>query len=54
LGSGVVPGPSRHQACDKGAEQGFAASARIVHELKEAEVIPIALSSDFVVMSGVG
>jgi len=38
LGSGVVTGPSRHQACDEGAEQGFAASARIMHELEEAEI----------------
>jgi len=38
LGSGVVTGPSRNQACDKGAEQGFAASARVVHELEEAEI----------------
>jgi len=37
-GSGVVPGPSRHQACDKGAEQGLAASACVVHELEEAEI----------------
>ncbi len=37
-GSGVVPGPSRNQACDEGAEQGFAASTRVVHELEEAEV----------------
>ncbi len=27
------------QGCKKGAEQGFAASARVVHELKEAEVV---------------
>jgi len=38
LGSGVVPGPSRHQAGDKRSEQGFAASACVVHELEEAEV----------------
>ncbi len=37
-GSGVVTGPSRNQACDKGAEQGFAAPARVVHELEEAEI----------------
>ena len=37
LGSGVV-GSSHNQAGDQGAEQGFAASARIVHELEEAEV----------------
>jgi len=37
LGSGEVTGPSRYQACDEGAEQGFAASARIVHELEEAK-----------------
>jgi len=35
LGSGVVPGGSRNQAGDEGAEQGFAASARVVHELEE-------------------
>ncbi len=34
----MVTGPSRNQAGDEGAEQGFAASARIVHELEEAEV----------------
>jgi len=38
LGSGVVTGPSRYQACDESAEQGSAASARVVHELEEAEV----------------
>ena len=38
LGSGVVTGPSRHQACDEGAEQGFAASTRVMHELEEAEI----------------
>jgi len=38
LGSGVVTGPSRYQACDKGAEQGFAASARVVHKLEEAKI----------------
>jgi len=38
LGSGMVTGPSRNQACDEGAEQGFAASTRVVHELEEAEV----------------
>ena len=37
LGSGVVMGSSRNQAGDKRAEQGFAASARVVHELKDAE-----------------
>ena len=37
-GSGVVPGPSRNQACDERAEQGFAASTRVVHKLEEAEV----------------
>jgi len=31
LGSGVVTGPSRHQAGDEGAKQGFAASASVVH-----------------------
>jgi len=38
-GSGVVPDPSRNQACDERAEQGFAAPARVVHELEEAEVV---------------
>jgi len=38
LGFGVVPGPSRNQACDEGAEQGFSASASVVHELEEAEI----------------
>ena len=38
MGFGVVVGPSRHQACHKGAEQGFAASAGVVHELEEAEI----------------
>ena len=38
LGSGVVVSSSRNQAGDEGAEQGFAASARVVHELEEAEV----------------
>jgi len=38
LGSGVVTGPSRNQAGDECAEQGFAASARIVHELEEAKI----------------
>jgi len=33
---GGRPG-SCYQGCNKGAEQGFAASARIVHELEEAE-----------------
>ncbi len=37
-GSGVVAGTSRDQAGDEGVKQGFAASARVVHELKEAEV----------------
>jgi len=37
-GFGVVAGTSRDQGCDEGAEQGFAASARVVHELEEAEV----------------
>jgi len=36
--SGVAIDTSRDQACDEGAEQGFAASARIVHELKEPEI----------------
>jgi len=35
LGSGVVTGSSCNQACDQGTEQGFAASARVVHELEE-------------------
>jgi len=38
LGSGVVIGASRNQACDKGTEQGFAASASVVHKLEKAEV----------------
>src|SRR5215208_5451205 len=38
LGSGVVTGRSRHQGGDKGSEQGFAAAAGVVHELKEAEI----------------
>ena len=38
MGSGVVTGPSRNQAGDEGAEQGFAASACIVHELEEAKI----------------
>ena len=37
-GSGVVAGPSHDQGCDERAEEGFAASARVVHELEEAEV----------------
>ncbi len=37
LGSGVVSS-SRNQAGDEGAEQGFAASACVVHELEEAEI----------------
>ncbi len=37
-GSGVVAGTSRDQAGDEGVKQGFAASARVVHELKEAEI----------------
>ena len=37
-GSGVVKGPSRDQGGDEGSEQGFAASARVVHELEEAEI----------------
>ncbi len=31
-------GPSRNQAGDERAEQGFATSARVMHELEEAEV----------------
>jgi len=38
LGSGVVVNSSRNQAGDQRAEQGFAASPCIVHELEEAEV----------------
>ena len=38
LGFGVVPGPSRNQAGDEGAQQGFAASASVVHELEKAEI----------------
>ena len=38
MGSGVVLGSSRDQAGDQGTERGFAVSARIMHELKEAEV----------------
>ncbi len=37
-GSGVVTGTSRDQGCDERTEQGFAASARVVHELEEAEI----------------
>ncbi len=38
LGSGVVLGSSRDQPGDERAEQGFAASACVVHELEEDEV----------------
>jgi len=38
LGSGVVTCPSRNQAGDERSEQGFAASACVVHELEEAEI----------------
>ena len=38
LGSGVVLGLSRNQTGEQGTEQGFAAPARVVHELKEAKV----------------
>jgi len=38
LGSGVVPGLSRNQAGHERAEQGFAASTRVVHELEEAKI----------------
>ena len=38
MGSGVVPGLSRNQASDERAEQGFAASTRVVHELEETEM----------------
>ena len=38
MGSGVVPGLSRNRAGDERAEQGFAASTRVVHELEEAEI----------------
>ena len=41
LGSGVVMSSSRNQAGDEDAEQGFAASARIVHELVTAQVISL-------------
>jgi len=34
----VVAGVSRDQARDEGAEQGFAAMARVVHDLEEAKV----------------
>src|SRR3954447_5419694 len=34
-GGGAV---SRNQACDKGAEQGSPTPARVVHDLKEAEI----------------
>ncbi len=37
LGFGVVVGPSRHQAYNKGAEQGLSTSACVVHEPEEAE-----------------
>jgi len=37
-GSGVMIDTSPNQPSDKGAEQGFAAPARVVHELEEAEV----------------
>lgn len=37
-GSGVAIDTLRNQLNDKGAEQGFAAPARIVHKLEEAEV----------------
>ncbi len=39
LGSRVVADASCDQGRNEGAEQGFAASARVVHELEEAEVI---------------
>ena len=39
LGSGVMLGPLRNQAGDKGSEQGFAASTSVVHELKKAEIV---------------
>jgi hypothetical protein len=31
---------SGHQGSDEGAEQSFAAAARVVHELEEAEIVP--------------
>src|SRR5215213_5267511 len=37
-GSGVMRS-SGHQSGDKGAEQSFAAAARVVHELEEAEIV---------------
>ena len=38
MGSGVVLSSSRNQAGDKGAKQGFAASACVVHELEGAKI----------------
>src|SRR5215217_1002678 len=37
-GSGVMRS-SGHQGSDEGAEQSFAAAARVVHELEEAEIV---------------
>ena len=34
----MVAGVSRDQARDEGAEHGFAATARVVHDLEEVEV----------------
>ena len=38
LGSGEVLSSSRDQAGDQATEQGFAASARVVHALEEAKI----------------
>src|SRR3954447_22463451 len=38
LSASGVTGTSSDQGSDKGAEQGFSAPARVVHELKEAEI----------------
>jgi len=38
LGSGVVVSSSRNQGGDECAQQGFAATSRVVHELEEAEI----------------
>jgi hypothetical protein len=32
-------GTSQHQSGDEGAEEGFAATAGVVHELEESEVV---------------
>jgi len=36
--SGMVRSSSRNEVCDEGAEQGVAASTRVVHKLEEAEI----------------